>query len=27
MPEEGKVIAVGPGKKMKSGKRVPLEIK
>jgi len=26
-PEQGTVIAVGPGKKLDSGKRVPLEIK
>ncbi len=26
-PEEGKVIAVGPGKRLSSGKRVPLEVK
>ena len=26
-PEQGKVIAVGPGKKTKSGKIIPLEIK
>lgn len=26
-PEQGKVIAVGPGKKDKDGKRIPLEVK
>ncbi len=26
-PEQGKVIAVGPGKKLDSGKTVPLEVK
>ena len=26
-PEQGKVIAVGPGKKDKAGKAVPLEVK
>ena len=26
-PEQGKVIAVGPGKKLSSGKRVPVEVK
>lgn len=26
-PEQGKVIAVGPGKKDKTGKRIPLEVK
>jgi chaperonin GroES len=26
-PEQGKVIAVGPGKHLSSGKRVPLEVK
>ncbi len=26
-PEQGKVIAVGPGKRDKSGKRLPLEVK
>ena len=26
-PEEGKVIAVGPGKRLSSGKRVPIEVK
>ncbi len=26
-PEQGKVIAVGPGKMLSSGKRIPLEIK
>ncbi len=26
-PEQGKVIAVGPGKKLSSGKRVPIEVK
>jgi len=26
-PEQGKVIAVGPGKKLSSGKLVPLEVK
>ncbi len=26
-PEEGKVIAVGPGKKTSSGKIIPLEVK
>ena len=26
-PEQGKVIAVGPGKKDKTGKAVPLEVK
>ena len=26
-PEEGRVIAVGPGKRLSSGKRVPLEVK
>lgn len=26
-PEEGKVIAVGPGKRLSSGKRIPLEVK
>jgi len=26
-PEQGKVIAVGPGKKDKSGKFIPLEVK
>ncbi len=27
MPEQGTIIAVGPGKKLDSGKRIPLEIK
>lgn len=27
MPEEGKVIEVGPGKKNTAGKRIPLDIK
>ncbi len=26
-PEQGKVIAVGPGRRLSSGKRVPLEVK
>lgn len=26
-PEEGQVIAVGPGKRLSSGKRVPIEVK
>jgi len=26
-PEEGKIIAVGPGKRLCSGKRVPIEVK
>jgi len=26
-PEQGKVIAVGPGRRLPSGKRVPLEVK
>ena len=26
-PQEGKVVAVGPGKRDESGKRVPLEVK
>jgi chaperonin GroES len=26
-PQQGKVIAVGPGKLLKSGKRMPMEIK
>ena len=26
-PEQGRVIAVGPGKRLSSGKRVPLEVK
>ena len=26
-PEEGKVIAVGPGKRLSSGKRIPIEVK
>jgi len=26
-PEQGKVIAVGPGRRLASGKRVPLEVK
>jgi len=26
-PEQGKVIAVGPGKKTVTGKRIPLEVK
>lgn len=26
-PEQGKVIAVGPGKKLSSGKIIPLEVK
>ena len=26
-PEQGKVIAVGPGRRLESGKRVPLEVK
>lgn len=26
-PEQGKVIAVGPGKRLSSGKRVPMEVK
>jgi len=26
-PEQGKVIAVGPGKRLSSGKRVPIEVK
>ena len=26
-PEEGRVIAVGPGKRLSSGKRIPLEVK
>ena len=27
MPEEGKVIAVGPGKKTSAGKLIPMEVK
>jgi len=26
-PEQGKVIAVGPGRRLSSGKRVPMEVK
>ncbi len=26
-PEQGKVIAVGPGRRLASGKRVPMEVK
>lgn len=26
-PEQGKVIAVGPGRRLSSGKRIPLEVK
>ena len=26
-PEQGKVIAVGPGRRLPSGKRVPMEVK
>ncbi|MCD6500452.1 co-chaperone GroES [bacterium] len=26
-PEQGKVIAVGPGRRLPSGKRIPLEVK
>jgi len=26
-PEQGKVIAVGPGRRLTSGKRVPMEVK
>jgi len=26
-PEQGKVIAVGPGRRLASGKRIPLEVK
>lgn len=26
-PEQGKVIAVGPGKKLPSGKRLPMDVK
>ncbi len=26
-PEQGKIIAVGPGKKDKSGKKIPMEVK
>jgi len=26
-PEEGKIIAVGPGKRLSSGKRIPIEVK
>jgi len=26
-PEEGKVIAIGPGKRLSSGKRIPIEVK
>jgi len=26
-PEQGKVIAVGPGRRLSSGKRIPMEVK